>query len=153
MLYEVITTSAGLALSGSLDHISLRGLPDPSLPLLVGVGYFAFITAYLMVILFWQVRVTNLTWSTTRLGPHRLQCTLRTRDMLWIYLTSALAILFSLGLLIPWASVRLARYRIGRTALLAHGSLDTFAGAVGAEVSALGEEVGDIFDIDIEIGF
>ncbi|NIQ96955.1 MAG: DUF898 domain-containing protein, partial [Desulfuromonadales bacterium] len=75
-------------------------------------AYFGFIAAYLLVILFWQVRIINLTWSSTRLGPHRLICNLRTRDMLWIYLSSGVAIMLSFGLLIPWAAVRIARYRV-----------------------------------------
>ncbi len=152
ILVIALVTSAGLATTG-LSIFSGQEFSEATLPAMIIIGYLGFIAAYLLVILFWQVRVINLTWSSTRLGPHRLASALRTRTMLWIYLSSAVAIMLSIGLLIPWAAVRLARYRIGRTALVAHGNLDQFVSAVSEEVDAIGEEIGDIFDIDIEIGF
>ena len=37
--------------------------------------------------------------------------------MFWLYLSNTLAILFSIGLLIPWARIRMARYRLSRLVL------------------------------------
>jgi len=152
VLVVALVTAGGMATT-SLSLFAGSDVSKAAFPAMFIIGYFGFIAAYLMIILYWQVRVINLTWCSTRLGPHRLVSALRTRDMLWIYLSSAVAIMFSIGLLIPWAAVRMARYRIGRTALVAHGNLDNFISAVSEEIDAIGEEIGDIFDIDIEIGF
>jgi len=69
--------------------------------------------------------------------------------MFWIYLGNILAIIVSVGLLVPWAKVRLARYRMDNLALLVEGDLDGFLAAQRAQVSAAGEGITDVFDIDI----
>lgn len=73
-------------------------------PIIVYAGYvlaFAYIRA----------RSGNLVWNNTRLGPLRFQCTLRCRDLATLYVTNALGIVSSLGLLIPWAVIRTWKYR------------------------------------------
>ena len=153
ILVVALFTSLAMATTGGLTTFTGSGLPEASAAAIFIAAYFGFIAAYLLVVLFWQVRVINLTWSSTRLGPHRLICNLRTRDMLWIYFSSGIAIMLSFGLLIPWAAVRVARYRVSRTALIAHGDLDSFVSAVTDEVDAAGEQISDLFDVDIELGF
>jgi uncharacterized membrane protein YjgN (DUF898 family) len=66
-----------------------------------------------------------------------------------LYLVNTLAILCSAGMLIPWAMIRLARYRASRLTLLSAGNLDTFAAAHAPDESAAGSEVDSVFDIDI----
>jgi uncharacterized membrane protein YjgN (DUF898 family) len=68
--------------------------------------------------------------------------------MIWIYLSNAIAIVFSLGLLIPWASIRLVRYRISNFRVSSSGELDTFIASEQEEVEAVGEEIADFFDFD-----
>lgn len=60
-----------------------------------------------------------------------------------------MAVLLSLGLLIPWVMVRMARYRASKTVLIAGGSLDSVAASAGSVDSALGDAGADIFDFDI----
>ena len=71
------------------------------------------------------------------------------RDNTPASVSNALAILLSLGLLIPWAQIRLARYRLSRMGIVAAGSLDAFAAAQGDDVSSLGDAFGEMLDIDI----
>lgn len=71
--------------------------------------------------------------------------------MIWLYLSNAAAILCTLGLLIPWATVRLTRYRFDNLTLAARDELEGFVAASQAEVSAAGEEIGDLFGIDIAL--
>ncbi len=110
-----------------------------------------FVSGYLLLALYVYVRLTNLTWNSTRLADGRFISTLRLRDMAWIFGSNAAAIALSFGLLTPWAAVRLARYRISRLALETAESLDRFRADPVAAVGAAGEEIGDIFGI--EIGF
>jgi uncharacterized membrane protein YjgN (DUF898 family) len=69
--------------------------------------------------------------------------------MIWIYLSNAIAIVFSLGLLIPWASIRTLHYRISNFSISSSGELDTFIASEQEEVGALGEEIIDFFDFDL----
>ena len=100
---------------------------------------------------FMRAAIPNLVWSNTRSGEHRFVSTLRPSRMIWIYLSNAAAIVLSAGLLIPWAHVRLTRYRLDNLWLLAVGDLDGYAAAEGQGVGAAGEEMSEFFDIDVGI--
>jgi uncharacterized membrane protein YjgN (DUF898 family) len=127
-------------------------------PGLAGVGirspFFAFFPALLMILFILLVRayiralVTNLVWNNMRSGEHCFESTLKPSWMFWLYFSNGVAILFSLGLLIPWATVRMARYRLDNLKLLAAGSLDGFIAGEQEKISAAGEEFGDFFDFD-----
>ena len=107
-------------------------------------------TAFLCAMAYVQSVVANLTWNSVAHGLNRFQSTLRMKDMLVLYLTNAMAIVVSLGLLIPWASIRLARYRAEHLALLAAFDLGGFvAGAKEQAGGAAGEEVAEFMDFDV----
>ncbi len=93
--------------------------------------------------------IINLTYRNATLGPHRLASDVPALGLGWLYASNALAILLSLGLLIPWAQVRLARYRLAHMRVTAVGSLDDFVAGQGEDVSSLGAEFGEAFDLDI----
>lgn len=101
---------------------------------------------------FLQVRYTNLLWRNASLGPHTFESTLRARRVLWIYASNALAIVFSLGLAVPWAMIRLARYRAEHWALLAMGDLDDFAASSDMNVRATGAELVEALDAGLDFG-
>lgn len=152
MLLVVVASFGAFGLFGGLGIMtagasSQTGAFLPFLLLLVALP------GSLLVYVYFQTRIFNLTFNTTRLGSHQFVSQLRVRDIFWIFLSNALAIIASCGLLTPWAAVRLARYRVNHLALELQGSLDGFLAAATPEVGAAGEEIGDIFDIDIEIAF
>lgn len=118
-----------------------------------GVMVFAFILLYFIGFVYFQTALTNLTVNSTRLGNETwLISELRTRDMLWLYFSSAVAILCSFGLLMPWAAVRLARYRCEHTAVDMPVDLRSLAAADQNSVGAAGDEISDIFDVNVDIG-
>jgi predicted Zn finger-like uncharacterized protein len=108
-----------------------------------------FIFAYLFVALYFYVRMTNLTWSSIRLGRHHFVCDLKVLEMLWIFFSNGIAIIASVGLLTPWATVRLTRYRLEHLSVTVDGSLEEFEASNRREVNAAGEEIGDIFGMEI----
>jgi uncharacterized membrane protein YjgN (DUF898 family) len=95
-----------------------------------------------------QTRLTNAIYSGLSLQGIQVNCALEYRAMLFFYVTNTLAILFSLGLAIPWARVRVARYRASRTSLSA-SDLGQLASQPEDEVSASADAVSDLFDLDI----
>ena len=107
-------------------------------------GYFAILVGL-------RTALTNLMWNHATLGPHRFRSTLSEVRVVWIFLSNALAIVASLGLLVPWAKVRLARYRAAHWVLEANGDLDAFLADVRHDESAAGAEVGEVFDVDLSI--
>lgn len=113
----------------------------------------SFALVYFIIMVYGQTSLANLCWNATALADNRFQSSLRTRDMTLLFVTNALAILFSFGLLMPWATIRLTRYRFDKLALLADGGLDRLVAAADSApgVSATGEEIGDVFGMSVDI--
>lgn len=129
----------GLEAAGSHDtHIG----PATYMLLIVYVGY-------LYLAAFVRAGILNATWGNLSLGEVRFESTMVTREVFWIYLVNIIAILCTLGLAVPWAVVRTMRYRASKLWLIAPDGLEGFIGAESAQVSAAGQEVGEIFDIDV----
>ncbi|MFA7535432.1 MAG: DUF898 family protein [Desulfuromonadales bacterium] len=138
-----ISTLVGLPLGG-LGQPAAFGVLFPAMIL-------AAVALYFFVVVYVQTELSNMTWNATRLGEVRLASKLRTRDMAWLYFSSAVAIFCSFGLLVPWAAVRLARYRFERLAVSMAGAPRILAAEQPA-VGAAGEEFGDIFGIEVGLG-
>lgn len=103
--------------------------------------------------IFLRVKFTNLLWNSTRLGAHRFESTLRVRDMLWIYFGNLVAIVCTLGLAVPWAMIRLARYRAAHFAVWVEGGLEDFLRDSERDHGATGAELVDALDIGVDLGF
>jgi len=119
------------------------------------VGYYA---AYAYV----QANVFNTVWTNTSLNKsseHMLTAptvplmafkgNLATSKMLFIYITNTLGIILSVGLLIPWAKIRLAKYRIESLDVSSIADLKVITANQLEQVGAIGSEMGDFLDIDI----
>ncbi|MCW8917348.1 MAG: YjgN family protein [Gammaproteobacteria bacterium] len=113
------------------------------------IGVFLALPLYLLAFAYFSANMGNLVYNGSQLLNHGFESTLRTRPLAMIYLTNWLLLLLTLGLALPWAKVRLARYRAEHLVVLVDGSLDTFVAAEERQVSALGEEIGEAFDFDI----
>jgi len=117
----------------------------PMLMALVSVGI------YYLVYVFVNTRLANLVFNTSSVGEARLESNLSVRALMWIYFTNALAIAATAGLMVPWARVRLARYRAEQSSVHSMSELDGYRAVAGQGISALGEEAGEIFDVGISI--
>lgn len=100
-----------------------------------------------------RARITNLLWNHTSIEPHRFESALKARAMIWLVLTNALAVIASVGLLIPWAAVRTMRYRASCFTFVAEGDLDQFVAGATVPESAVGSEFGELMDFEMEFGF
>jgi uncharacterized membrane protein YjgN (DUF898 family) len=111
-----------------------------------------YIVAFGLIFAFTRSRVSNLVFNSTVLaGRVRFASRLKARKLAAIYVGNAVAIVATVGLLIPWAAIRTARYRAECLQLECEGSLESFAADVAAHVSATGEEMGDMFDVDLSL--
>ncbi len=138
ILLGVILASiaAGLATNVFGEIAQLVGLPFMLIAILLGSSY---ISAETHNVVFGQALLQKHGFLSTQTG-HRLA---------WIRLGNALLIVLTLGLGIPWAKVRLARYRAECLQLRVDGSLDNFVSEEARQRSAIGEEVGEAFGLDI----
>jgi uncharacterized membrane protein YjgN (DUF898 family) len=121
----------------------------PAIPADIPVLIFiAFGLSSLFVATMVATMVTNLAISYTTLeGGHRLESSASPIRVGWIVTTNTILTLVTLGLFYPFAMVRVARYRMGRYAVHASGSLDDFTSETLAQQSAIGQEVAGFFDL------
>jgi uncharacterized membrane protein YjgN (DUF898 family) len=112
---------------------------------------FPIYAGYVLAFAYVQARSGNLVWNHTHLGLLRFHSTLRWVDLLKLYVTNALGIVVSLGLLIPWAVMRTLKYRVDHMRVLQKGDLTEFQGSDIGSVAAVGAETVDFFDLDLSL--
>lgn len=114
--------------------------------LLSAYAFYLFVRPYL------ESRLQNLVWNNTELGMHRFESKAKARSLLWIHATNLILITLTFGLYKPFAAVRLAKYRVESMTLIPAGELDEFSADQHADsAGAMGQEAGDLFDIDIAL--
>ncbi len=138
----------GLGLGGTGPD----GEPSDSLVFAIMIPLMLVYLGFLAIPVFLRTRYVNLMWKFTQFGPHRFESTLRARDVIWIYFSNGLLIVLSLGLMVPWAMVRLARYRARHFAVLVQGDLDSFIAETERNEGATSAELVDALDLDVDIG-
>lgn len=105
--------------------------------------YLSFLTPYLII---------NFIWGNLKAGPYRSKINLSRAQFMKVAFGNLFAILFSFGLLIPWAQLRY-RKLITEAKAFNIDDLDQFTAEASESASALGAEVMDVFDFDFEVGF
>jgi uncharacterized membrane protein YjgN (DUF898 family) len=95
--------------------------------------------------------ISNLIWSNTRLGEHRIECNMSAWMLIWISVSNFVLIVLTLGLYIPWAMVRLTKYRLESVRVLPASDLQEFVAAEPEAIGAVGEEAAAVFDFDIAL--
>lgn len=137
-----------LAVSSGGSIIRGAGLPPASGMALLVALLLTLLGVILATAAYYEKSLVNTTFNGVHIGPHRVLARLRTRRLLGLYVTNILGILFTLGLFYPWALVRRLRYQIESTSVEVNGSLDAFAATNAQDPSAVGEEIGEFFDLD-----
>lgn len=110
---------------------------------IVALAGYLFAGAYLTVML------TNVYYNSASLQAHEFAANLEVLGYTKVFVVNAILTVVTLGLFLPFAKVRMAKYRADHTQFIAAGSLEEFAAAEREQVSALGEELGEVFDFDV----
>ncbi len=130
-----------------LYQLNLTGTSRFSFIFLNLPAYLGYVLAYAYV----QAQISNVVWNGATLWPVSFRSTLLGRTMAMYYLTNALAIIVSAGLLTPWAVIRTMKYRAENLRVLMAGELTDFSGSDMSPVSAAGAEIGEFFDMDLSL--
>ena len=147
LLVALIAGSVGM---GQAMPKGANGAPDPmAVMAMTGTILLVLFGGMLMIQPLWDSRLQNLIWNHTRLGEHRFRSSLSARRLFTLYLGNLVLVLLTLGLFMPWAAVRVARYRASTLEMLPAAPLDEFLASQEAAVTATGEEAAELFDIDI----
>lgn len=148
--FDFCISAVGLAIVGTVlvgvivFVMRLAGLVESS-GWFVNIGL---LFVFFLVSAYYQRALLNASFGGLEFGAHRLRSTLETGPLLGLYLKNLVLLVLTLGLYFPWAQVALLRYQIEHMGLETQGSLDDFVSEGAAGAAALGEEVGDFFDVD-----
>src|SRR6185437_8053401 len=97
-----------------------------------------------------SAKTFNLALSNTKLTEqYQLEATLSPHALAGIIFTNLILVLLTLGLLYPWAAIRVARYRAEHIAVIGPNNFDDFTSELPSNPGAVGEEIASCFDIDI----
>ncbi len=151
--FKIYFISGLIALALMIPAVILAGvliekMKNMSLVYLIMVPVY---TGYALAYAYLQAHNGNLVWNNIKLGPLRFKSTLRGRDLIKLYVTNALGILISLGLLVPWAVIRTIKYRANHMHVFMDGELSEFQGSDVTTVTAVGAETMDFFDVDLSL--
>jgi uncharacterized membrane protein YjgN (DUF898 family) len=155
VLGPLMALTGGEPMSGG-DQVSPGGpgstpIPAHLAPLLGLWGMLSYLVPYA----YYQSRVPNLLFNKTVIAGQRFVSTLGFWEMLWIYASNLVVMVLTLGLMVPWARVRMARYRCANLKLIAATSLDGFIAdrrsQTGSQPGAVGDAMADVLDIDIGV--
>ena len=81
------------------------------------------------------------------------ESTLKASSLAWIFVSNFFIVILTLGLAMPWAKVRVARVMLENTLVNTSEGFDKFLSQQQAQTSALGDQVGEAFDVDVGVGF
>ena len=118
------------------------------------LGFYA--VSFLVIIpamLFYRAWVRNVHLSNTVLDEqHHLESTVNPGRYIWIVVSNALVSIPTLGLMIPWGRIRLAKYMASVTAVNSEASLEGYTSDVQETAGVLSSEYMDLEGFDIDIG-
>jgi len=138
----IFLVSLGIALAVGLPMALLTYL----VPALAVVSPVVFGLVYFGLIVYVLVSFTNLFYASLSLVEHKFEATLTVTGQAKVILINLLLTLVTFGLYLPAAKVRMAKYICSCMTMHANGSLDNFSAAEKENISALGEEFGQVFD-------
>lgn len=146
----LISIPVYVALLGAVVVLT-RMIPDggDSIAALIVLPVYA---ALLIPAAYIKANIANALYNGLNVGPHSLGSNQKTLELLKLYVSNLLAVVFTLGLATPWALVRLARYRASCTSLTIVGTLETENNDLIHDQKAYGDAAADLGDFDFELG-
>lgn len=150
IIIAIIVTAVVAASPAPPEEWRVLGPPSGLEALFTGATLL-YLLAFTALRIYVQTEISNQVWRNTLVGENRFHSRLVFFPMLWLYLSNLVAIVFTLGLLIPWARVRMARYRVEQMSLAAPSSLENYMAAEQRRVSATGDEVGEALSLDFAL--
>ncbi|EJC69550.1 putative membrane protein [Rhizobium leguminosarum bv. viciae WSM1455] len=130
LLLMFVTDPSG---GGSMEDVALIGA--------IYLSFFGLFIIYGLAGLFYRAAVHNIVWSSTQIdGRHVLRSDLSRTCYAWIAISNVVVTVLTLGLMRPWAAVRLARYVAEHAAIRIDGEIGEVFTQFEASGTAIGSE-------------
>ena len=136
------------------DPEAMQEIMSGGLALAFGLFYLIMIIASFVVLAYSFVRNRAYTYANSTLDNDiTFASTLSVKSVTWVMLSNLLLIIISLGFAMPWAKVRMAKLVLENTQADTQLNLDTYVSQQQGKQSALGEQIGEAFDVDVQVAF
>lgn len=146
IIAALIAIPISLVIGGLATTVGV--MADDTSAVMVIVMPLAMIATMMAVNAYIQTKKTNVIYSGLSLEEIGFTSDLKFGKMFWLYFSNTVAIILSLGLMIPWAKVRMARYRAECMTLYA-ADFDGFQARLNKDLGAQGAELSDVMDFDL----
>ena len=137
----IVLIAIGIILLGGFSLYALAGVSI--------VASVLSLALYASIFIYTIVSFTNLYYNSALLSKHEMEATLKIWPYTQVQLINFTLIILTLGLYLPAAKVRTTKYFSDNIIFIVRDSLEGFVVAEKDQVSALGEELGEVFDFDI----
>ncbi len=116
--------------------------------------YLVMLTTVFLSTAFFNAKVRNYVYSKTKLnGDIFINSNLHIWRLFWIYLSNFFLMIFTFGLAYPWTIIRKTTYMAETVSISNAAALSLFLSQQEQKQSALGEEIGEAFDVGSGIDF
>ena len=154
-LIALVVGAIGAAIAGFISTINPTLDNNSGMEFWLGLG--VLLLSYVPVLIigaliqaYIQARLRNHVFEKLALDSYLTLHSSYSATTLWkLYLRNLMLLIITLGLAYPWVRVNLARYAATATQVKANTDLSYFSSQQQAAVSAVGEELGDVFDLNI----
>ena len=148
IFFLVIGGIAGLSAMGA-DALSSE--PNPIFASIAFMMIFVIYGVIFLAFMFTNVLITNHCWNHTRFpGNMNFACNINPWRLSWIHLSNAFLSVLSLGLLMPWAKVRVYLYRMACLHAHVRSDLSEVVSVIqNSDDGATGDMAVDHFDFEI----
>ncbi len=112
--------------------------------------YFLSICPGFVVLSYYIARKREYIFGNTILDEDiKFSSNIKFLNLAFVIVSNLAITIITLGLAIPWAKVRMANYMLNNTQISSNSDLKTFISQKESRESAIGEEIGDTFDVDV----
>jgi len=123
-------------------------------PVMFLIAYIGFFISMLLAMAYVVSREREYVYANSLLDDKiAFKSTLGARELATVMFTNFLMVAFTLGLAMPWAKVRMARLMLANTLVDTSVGFDEYITQQQNNVGAIGEQIGEAFDVDMDIGF
>ncbi|MDH5183950.1 MAG: YjgN family protein [Gammaproteobacteria bacterium] len=130
----------------------LADVADGVISVIMGVlAFVIYLIGIYYVIYFIEATKLNEIWGKTSIDGNRFISKLEPWGLMWVMLSNTVLIVITLGIYIPWAHVRMTRYRLNHLLIEVTGDMDNYIAKGHKEMGALGAELGDAMDFEISL--
>ncbi len=120
---------------------------------MLALFYAAFFMAGFVFKAYIQASIRKHVFARTKLDKIvSLSSTVTMTKLFWLFFSNFLLLIFTLGMAYPWIAVRMARYFAKNSQVLTSDDLSHYVSVQQDKQSALGEELGEVFDVDMNLG-